>query len=203
MAVVNVRETDMQTSEAPGPQSAEPRRRRGKTLPSEEHERRLALYQTGKTDMQIAEVCGLTPKGVEEWRRRNGLPGNGMRGRRARPGRPALQPESMLERLEPGAETPQTSSREAKATPKPEPRPATATRHTPRHRVDPTDFDPMLTVDTKTGVILVDRRPDYLRRGAAEREARRAAEREGRQAAEQTAADSVEAGARLQGRSGG
>ena len=42
-------------------------------LPAEEHERRLALYNKGLTDAQMANLLFLSVAGVRHWRERCGL----------------------------------------------------------------------------------------------------------------------------------
>jgi WhiB family redox-sensing transcriptional regulator len=43
---------------------------------TERHAARLALYQTGATDPQIAEACGVSRGVIYQWRRHYGLPAN-------------------------------------------------------------------------------------------------------------------------------
>ena len=44
------------------------------------NEQRLALYNQGRTDVQLALYYGVKPRVIRQWRNRRGLPSNGKQG---------------------------------------------------------------------------------------------------------------------------
>ncbi len=63
----------------------------GPNLPSQEESQRMRLYEQGLSDPEIAKICFLHPRTVQEWRQRRGLPGKNKGGRRSGKILPQLQ----------------------------------------------------------------------------------------------------------------